>query len=1009
METLDKRNIEDVLALTPMQEGMLFHYLKDPQDDLYFEQLSLEVFGEINLDIFEKAWNFVVETNEMLRSLFRWEKVENPIQIILKKHQLQLKYHDLPGKEGKKKKKQTEKIMVEDRREKFDLQEVPFRITLWKVHENRYVMIISNHHILYDGWSSGIILKEFFRAYHDLFNGKKLATPVKTKFKEFVKWIQDQDKYKQEKFWKNYLEGFDTHTELWKKRKKWEITTPDTGTFKVSFSKNIKDKIEDFVKSNKITLASFLYGAWGIFLQTYNNSGDVIFSTTVSGRNSKIKGIEETVGLFINTLPMRVQTYPNERILDFLSRNNEMVQQWKTFAGSSPLNIKEYLDDDYGENLFNSVLVIENYPLDNSLMKSTGTSILKVNGFSISERTYHDLTVIITAFDDMMIDITYNAASFTERMVKTLVKHFTLILRGMAENPGQKVSELAISPGEIGEIRDRIINKHRVSSSPSTADYSAPRDSLERELADIWSWIFRVGKKEIGIDTNFLNLGGHSLKAAALRSMIHKRLKVRVPFAQFFKCLTIREQAAFIRELKETRYIPLQPVEKKEYYELSSAQKRFYILHMMDKENATFHMPNVYQLEGNLDKRKLEKAFKIMIHRHESLRTSFHVYKGETWQKVEENVDFKVECSQCSEAGINEKIQELIHPFQLDRAPLFRVHLIRVEEEKHFLLLDLHHTVSDGASLEILLEEFALLYQGKKPGPLSIRYKDYAAWHNACLKNKNLTEQENYWIKQLEGFTFTQLPVDTTRSYRMVTGKHEQREIPRTLYHKVNELCSKHRITKFVFLMAIFFIVVEMEIDQQDITIGTPLMNRDHKDLHRLIGVFLNVLLIRSTINKNDIFSDYLESSKKNIIETLENSSYPYEWLVEKVKEQNNWKRDELFTILFNYFVIEKNMNQLSGDLKMRRVDFQTILPKYDLTLYVTEDPDLVHLDVVYKANLFSEHRIKRILEHFLDVLEIVLENEKVKLFDLSMNNDCVLGELDPGMELYENDEFINL
>ncbi|UCH93966.1 MAG: hypothetical protein JSV88_27370 [Candidatus Aminicenantes bacterium] len=1003
---LTKQNIEDIFALTPMQEGMLFHYLKDPNSDLYFEQLSLDISGEVEREIFEKAWQFVIESNEMLRTVFRWENVDNPIQIILKENKLQPVYWGFSEQDALERDK-LEEVRSNDKKRKFDLREVPFRVTLCKIEEDKYEMIISNHHILYDGWSNGIILREFFKVYDDLAHEKELVKTVKMKFKEFVKWNQDQDIEKQEKFWKDYLKGFDTQTGISIKRKRKEITTPITDTFKVSFSRDLKNKIEDFVKSHKITLASLLYSAWGILLQKYNSNNDILFDTTISGRNIKIKGIEEAVGLFINSLPLRVQTYHHEKILDFLWRTNEMVQQWKAFAGGSPLNMKEYLDEGYGENLFNSVLVIENYPLNKALMQDISTSILKVNGFSISERTYHDLTIIITTFDDMMIHLTYNPELFDEGMVKTLAEHFTLILRKMVENTGQNVSVLEISPGEIREIRECIINKYTVSPSPSPAEYYAPRHPLEKELLDIWSRVFRVGKKEIGIDTNFLDLGGHSLKAAALRSMIHKRLKVRVPFAQFFKCLTIREQAAFIRELKETRYIPLQAVEKKEYYELSSAQKRFYILHMMDKENATFNMPNVYQLEGNLDKRKLEKAFKIMLCRYESLRTSFHVYKGETWQKVEENVDFKVEYSQCSEAGINEKIRELIHPFQLDRAPLFRVHLIRVEEEKHFLLLDIHHIAADGASIEILLEDFTLLYQGKRLESLTIQYKDYAAWHNICLKKKKLTKEENYWIKQLKGLTFTRVPVDTTRSYHMVTGKYEHLEIPQTLYHKVNEFCSKHQVTKFIFLITIFFIVVEMEIDQQDITIGTPLMNRDHKDLHHLIGVFLNVLLIRSTINKNDTFLDYLEASKKNIIEALENSSYPYEWLVARVKERNNWKRDELFTILFNYFVIEKKMDQLSGGLKMHRVNFQTVLPKYDLTLYVTEDQELVHLDLVYKANLFSEHRIKRILEHFLDVVEIVLENQKAKLCDLSMDNDSVLGELDPGMEFYENDEFL--
>ena len=212
MKKIDKRRIEDVLRLTPLQEGMLFHHLQDPASDRYFEQLVLEISAEIEPDSFEKAWNIVIETNEILRAVFRWEKIENPVQIILKKHRLQPKYIDLSGEKASNIKMDAEEILLKDRQEKFDLGEVPFRVTLCKIENRRYRMIISNHHILYDGWSNGIILKEFFAAYDGLCKGNHFLPPVKTgsKFKEFSQWLQNQDKERQAAFWRAYLKGFAT-------------------------------------------------------------------------------------------------------------------------------------------------------------------------------------------------------------------------------------------------------------------------------------------------------------------------------------------------------------------------------------------------------------------------------------------------------------------------------------------------------------------------------------------------------------------------------------------------------------------------------------------------------------------------------------------------------------------------------------------------------------------------------------------------------------------------------
>ena len=162
---LDKKNIEDVLALTPMQEGMLFHYLKQPEGDQYFEQLCLQISGVIDEDTFDKAWNYVVKTNGALRTVFRWEKLNKPVQIVLKEYKTKIFKHDLTGEVDGTKEKLLNEILNRDRSDRFDLWDVAFRVTLCMLESNKYQIIISYHHILYDGWSTGIILREFFEAY----------------------------------------------------------------------------------------------------------------------------------------------------------------------------------------------------------------------------------------------------------------------------------------------------------------------------------------------------------------------------------------------------------------------------------------------------------------------------------------------------------------------------------------------------------------------------------------------------------------------------------------------------------------------------------------------------------------------------------------------------------------------------------------------------------------------------------------------------------------------------
>lgn len=185
----------DVLALTPVQAGIMYHYLLAPGDGSYCNQLCLEVSGELDLFYFEATWNRVVAQNEMLRTVFRWEKMENPSQIVLKECPVDITFYDLSMEDaGEGYATRLEEIKAKDRQEAFDLTRTPFRILLCKRTNTLFHLIISNHHILYDGWSNGIIFKEFFHAYHDLSGGREPVLAVKRAFKEFIKWLHQQDK-----------------------------------------------------------------------------------------------------------------------------------------------------------------------------------------------------------------------------------------------------------------------------------------------------------------------------------------------------------------------------------------------------------------------------------------------------------------------------------------------------------------------------------------------------------------------------------------------------------------------------------------------------------------------------------------------------------------------------------------------------------------------------------------------------------------------------------------------
>lgn len=439
MGKIDKSNVENVMALTPVQEGMLFHYLKIPESQEYFEQLILNISGGIDFNVFEATWQFVVEANEMLRTLFRWEKLERPIQIVLKNKRPDITFHDASDVNTDLKEKMIEDIKRRDRDRMFDLREVPFRVTLCKIREANYMMIITNHHIILDGWSTGIILKEFFLTYNTLATGKRIVKPTKTSFKEYIKYIQNQDKGKEKSYWKEYLKNYEPKSFTIKNSIK------DTGSiehYNLEICKDFSHEIKNFTKEHKVTLSDLFYTVWGILLGRYSNCDDVVFGTTVSGRNVKIKGIEDVVGLFINTVPLRVKPNEKDSFLELLKRINRQVQERREYEKTSLLDIREYSSIDNREKLFDSIIVVENYPLDEKILSENNS--LKVNSYSIQEETNYGLVLGIEVRNKIRINLTSKQNLFDRERSKSCIEHFYVILREIINNPFKLVKEIGI-------------------------------------------------------------------------------------------------------------------------------------------------------------------------------------------------------------------------------------------------------------------------------------------------------------------------------------------------------------------------------------------------------------------------------------------------------------------------------------------------------------------------------------------------------------------------------------
>lgn len=293
-------------------------------------------------------------------------------------------------------------------------------------------------------------------------------------------------------------------------------------------------------------------------------------------------------------------------------------------------------------------------------------------------------------------------------------------------------------------------------------EYVAPRNEVEKILAHIWADVLSIEVEKIGVYNNFFELGGHSLKATQLISKIYKEFNIKVPIAEIFKSSTVCAIAEYLEGASKDSYRTIDVVKEKEYYSLSSAQKRLYILQKLE---TGYNIPTVAILEGEVEVAILDAVFRKLINRHESLRTSFNMVDGQAVQKINDlNLDFAIEYFESTKEDADEIIKSFIRPFDLEKAPLFRVGLIKVAENEHLLIIDIHHIISDGTSIGIFVSDFMSLYNGEVLPELRIQYKDYAEWQNTERGNALLKSQEEYWLQEFaDQIPVLNLPLDYQR------------------------------------------------------------------------------------------------------------------------------------------------------------------------------------------------------------------------------------------------------
>ncbi|HWS85805.1 MAG TPA: condensation domain-containing protein, partial [Pyrinomonadaceae bacterium] len=450
------KNVQDIYPLSPLQKGLLFHALFDSRSGAYVERVSWSLRGELDVEVFRSAWGNVVRSHPILRTVFLTEGLDEPLQVVRQHVELPWEYLDWQASDAGEQSARFEALLDEERRCGFRPNEAPLmRLKLVRLGPRHHRFLWSYHHLLLDGWSVALVLREVSEGYEALRRGHAAPPTGSRPYRDYIAWLQRQDMRRAETYWRETLKGFTTPTQP-------GVGVPAPGeTFapEERYLKHYTDlpaetagALQALARQHQLTLNPLVQGAWALLLSRYSGEDDVLFGSVVSGRPTDLPGAETMVGLFINTLPLRVSTPPDMSVLGWLQQLQRRQVEMRQFEYSPLMEVQRWSDVRPGRPLFESIVVFRNLPVDEALRQQGG-------GVQIEELEHHDmatghpLTMGIVPEKTLRLQLTYDRARYDGATIRRMLGHMTQLLEGMVADPQQNLGSVQmLTPPERAEI-----------------------------------------------------------------------------------------------------------------------------------------------------------------------------------------------------------------------------------------------------------------------------------------------------------------------------------------------------------------------------------------------------------------------------------------------------------------------------------------------------------------------------------------------------------------------------
>ncbi|MEH1968905.1 condensation domain-containing protein [Nostoc sp.] len=992
---MNKKDIEAIYPLSPAQQGMLFGTLSAPNSGIHIEQTNCVLQGTLNVQAFEQAWQWVVNRHSILRTAFVWKNQDEPRQVVFRQVIVTINSQDWRKLEPSEQQKQLEDYLKADRQQGFDFSKPPLmRFALFRVSDDSYQFVWSHHHISIDGWCLFIILNEVLASYQAIVKNEDIHLKPTRPYKDYITWLRQQDLVAAEKFWQHTLQGFTQPTTL------GQIAQPDNlsdslaegySQQEILLSASTTNLLKSLAQEHKITLNTLIQGVWALLLSRYATSADVLFGITVSGRSADVVGIDSMIGLFINTLPLRIKVAPQESFWAWLQNIHTHNEEIRQYEYSSAGQVHQWSEVSGALPLYESLLVFQNYPSDYSILRSTNLDISVHQVSSQGAQTQYPLTLMVTVDSECKFCLVYDKSRLNSVNINLILKHLLELVQNIVQDTKLNLATLLnqIPAEQIPQISPRNLKNV----------ISIPRTPLEEILVNIWTEVLKLDN--VDIHENFFELGGHSLLATQLISRINKTFDIELQLRLLFEFPTVAKLAKSIedKKLATKSVLPIERVSREIQLPLSFAQKRLWFLYKLDPNSYLYNGSSAILLQGPLNIKALEQTINEIVRRHEILRTCFQIVIGQPVQLIVPDLKIPLPILDLQnlpevehEAEV-EKIRRVDYkkPFDLTQAPLFRLTLLRFKTREYILLVTMHHIISDAWSEGVFIREVSVLYEAfssGKPSPLTemdIQYADFATWQQNWLQGEVFDTLIRYWEKQLgDNLPVLQLPkIRQTSKLKNSQEKRQTLILPKTLSQGIKKLSNSLGTTLFMTLLGAFKVLLYWYTGDKDIVVGTDIANRNKIEVENLIGFFVNQLVLRSNLYGNPTFSEFLQQLRKVCLEAYAHQDLPFEKLVSAL----NPKRDLNQTPLFQVKFILQNapIHPLAlSDLTLTRLDdLENTIARFDLLLELTDTEQGIVGLLKYNKDLLDASSIARLLNSFEAILSQIVVNPAIRLNQL--------------------------